>query len=110
MSDWREDILATWSSERLKTLQVWHSFADGDLEWRPPDVERRGRSVREHFVHQCVSEDRWCSGMLGFELGLPALPVEETRGAFIALYADRSARRLDLLGRQPDAWWHASTG
>lgn len=106
---WRDDVLATWATERLKTLQVWQSFADDDLSWRPPDQQRRGRSVREQMVHQCVSEDRWCSGMLGLDLGLPALPESESRQAFIALYGDRSARRLVLLEQQDDTWWHVST-
>lgn len=109
MSGWRDDVLATWSSERLKTLQVWNSFHDADFTWRPADPQRRGRSVREHFVHQCVSEDRWCSGMLGLDLALPALPAEESRAAFIALYAERSARRLALLTRQDAAWWDGTT-
>jgi len=109
MTFWQDEVLATWSSERLKTLQVWHSFHDDDLAWRPPDAQQRGRSVREQFVHQCVSEDRWCSGMLGLDLALPPLPAPETRAGFIAIYADRSARRLALLGQQDEAWWRVTT-
>ena len=109
MTSWTADVLATWATERLKTLQVWHSFTDDDLAWRPPDSQRRGRSVREQMVHQCVSEDRWCSGMLGLDLGLQALPELETRQAFIACYSDRSARRLALLQCQDDAWWQVTT-
>jgi uncharacterized damage-inducible protein DinB len=106
---WRDDVLATWETERLKTLQVWQSFADDDLTWRPPDAQQRGRSVREHMVHQCISEDRWCSGMLGINLGLPPLPDNESRLAFLALYSDRSAKRLAFLQQQDDAWWNVST-
>lgn len=106
---WIADVLATWASERLKTLQVWQSFRDDDLPWRPPDNGRRGRSVHEQFVHQCVSEDRWCSGMLGIELAMPALPASETRRGFLQVYADRSARRLAALGGQEVEWWNGTT-
>lgn len=103
------ELVATWASERLKTLQVWASFREEDLGWRPPDPLHRGRSVREQFVHQCVSEDRWCAGMLGIDLGLPPLPEREDRGGFLALYSDRSLRRLTALEAKPAGWWTETT-
>jgi uncharacterized damage-inducible protein DinB len=107
--DWRADILSTWSTERLKTLQVWKSFQNEDLTWRPPDAQKRGRSVHEHMVHQCVSEDRWCSDMLGLTLNKKPLPEVENRENFISVYAELSAERLLLLQNQDTKWWSAST-
>ena len=101
-----QDLLDTWASERFKTLAVWASFHDADLPWRP---EPRARSVHAHFVHQCVSEDRWFMGMLGIDLGQPPLPAQETREAFLATYAARSRARGLALAAQPESWWHDRT-
>ena len=106
---WRDDVLATWATERLKTLQVWQSFRDDDFTWRPPDPQKRGRSVHEQMVHQCVSEDRWCNNMLGIDLGVPALPTTENRQSFIEIYSASSAKRLAYLEQQDELWWNVST-
>lgn len=50
-------LIDTYATERLKVLSVWSMLEDGDLSWRPPDPQRRGRSVLEQMVHQCLSED-----------------------------------------------------
>lgn len=97
------DFLAdTYDTERLKTLSVWSSFSDADLEFRPAP---RSRTPREHMVHQCVSEDGWMKNMLGVDSGLPALPAEETRLEFLRHYADVSTLRLALLRQKPEAWF-----
>jgi uncharacterized damage-inducible protein DinB len=57
------------------------------------------------MVHQCMSEDAWMRNMLGIDVGVPVLPAEETRQAFIAHYASASAARLAVLRQQPDAWF-----
>ena len=82
----------TYDTERLKTLSVWSQIPDGQMQFRP---EPRARSPLEHMVHQCMSEDGWMKNMLGIDVGLPALPAEETRLAFISHYAAVSAARLE---------------
>ena len=101
----RDLLCDTAATEREKTLAVWSMFADEDLPWRPVDPRRRGRSVHEQFVHQCLSEDGWFVRMLGIDIGRPPLPASETRGAFIAHYAAAAGERLTRLRAQPSAWW-----
>jgi uncharacterized damage-inducible protein DinB len=57
------------------------------------------------MIHQCVSENLWFKGMLGIDVGAPPLPSDETRAAFIARYAEDSARRLEALHAKSDDWW-----
>jgi uncharacterized damage-inducible protein DinB len=95
-------LVETYATERLKTLTVWSLFADGDLSHRPA---ARSRSVREQMVHQCLSEDGWFGKMLGLAIELPPLPSTESRGGFLAHYAEASGRRLALLGQQPAPWF-----
>ena len=96
----------TYDTERLKILTVWSQIPDGQMRFRP---EPRGRSPLEHMVHQCVSEDGWTKNMLGIDVGLPVLPADETRVAFIEHYAAVSAARLAVLRQQPDAWFQEPT-
>lgn len=98
-------LIETYATEREKVLSVWSQFANGDLAWRPPDALKRGRSVLEQMVHQCVSEDLWFKNMLGIDLGVKPLPESETRLEFMRVYAERSARRLAVLKEKPDGWW-----
>src|SRR4051794_33791964 len=72
-------LVDTYETERLKVLSVWSLFRDDDLPVRPHPSDRRGRSVREQMVHQCVSEDLWFRNMLGIDVGAPPLPGAETR-------------------------------
>ena len=102
-------LIETYDTERLKVLSVWSMFADEDLPARPRDDDRRGRSVHEQMVHQCVSEDLWFRRMLGIDVDAPPLPVQETRRGFIARYAEDSERRLEALNRQEEEWWEAET-
>ena len=96
----------TYETERLKTLGVWSQFRDDDLALRP---EPRARTPREHMVHQCVSEDLWMTRMLGIDVGLPPLPVPETRLGFLAHYAEASGRRLERLRSAPSGWFEEET-
>ena len=102
-------LVETYETERLKVLGVWSMFRDEDLPVRPHATDRRGRSVHEQMVHQCVSEDLWFRSMLGIEVGLPALPEAERRLAFIERYAACSAERLDALRARPESWWEGET-
>ncbi len=100
-------LIETYETERLKVLSVWSMLRDEDLPVRPHPTDRRGRSVHEQMVHQCVSEDLWFRTMLGIEVSASPLPDSETRFEFIKQYAQSSVERLDALRSQPEAWWEA---
>jgi uncharacterized damage-inducible protein DinB len=98
-------LVETYASERLKTLSVWAMFDDADLDVRPHPNLARDRTFREHMVHQCLSEDKWFTGMLGIDVGAPPLPAAETRLDFIRRYAEDSDKRLAGLRKTDAAWW-----
>jgi DinB family len=98
-------LVDTYGSERLKTLSVWSMFGDDDLPRRPHPLLARDRTPGEHMVHQCMSEDKWFTTMFGLDVGVPPLPEQETRLAFIRHYAHASGKRLALLERQDNTWW-----
>jgi uncharacterized damage-inducible protein DinB len=100
-------LVETYATERLKVVSTWASFRDDDLAVRPHATDRRGRSVVEHMIHQCVSENLWFRDILGLDVAAPPLPGFETRLEFIRRYAEDSGRRLELLRRQPEPWWEA---
>jgi uncharacterized damage-inducible protein DinB len=98
-------LIDSYATERVKVLSVWSEFRDDDLEVRPKDDDPRGRSVHEHLVHQCVSEDGWFRNMLGIDVAAPPLPGKETRLEFIGRYAIDSGKRLERLRQTDDRWW-----
>lgn len=100
-------LVETYATERLKVLSVWSTFTDVDLPARPHATDSRGRSVLEHMVHQCVSEDTWFRTMFGIDVGAAPLPEQETRLGFVRRYAADSAKRLEALRNKPDEWWEA---
>ncbi|MGE5231846.1 MAG: DinB family protein [Deltaproteobacteria bacterium] len=100
-------LVDTYATERLKVLSTWATFRDADLPVRPHATDRRGRSVLEHMVHQCVSENLWFRDILGVDVGAPPLPAAETRLEFLRRYAEDSRRRLAKLERMDDVWWEA---
>jgi uncharacterized damage-inducible protein DinB len=102
-------LVESYDSERLKVLSVWSEFRDDDLQVRPKQDDPRGRSVLEHFVHQCVSENNWFQGMLGIDVGAPPLPSVETRLEFMKRYAEDSGRRLERLLSTDEPWWESPT-
>ena len=102
-------LIESYQTERLKVLSVWSEFRDDDLAARPKQDDRRGRSVHEQMVHQCVSEDTWFRTMLGIEVGGSPVPDRETRLEFIRRYAEDSGRRLDKLLQTDENWWEEST-
>jgi hypothetical protein len=102
-------LVESYESERIKVLSVWSEFRDDDLPVRPNQNDARGRSVHEHMVHQCVSEDAWFRTMLGIEVDAPPVPRREARIAFIRQYAQDSGKRLDALRRQEERWWEETT-
>jgi uncharacterized damage-inducible protein DinB len=102
-------LIDSYDTERIKVLSVWSEFRDDDLPIRPNPGDVRGRSVHEHMVHQCVSEDAWFRNMLGIDVAAPPLPERETRLDFIKHYADDSGRRLERLRRTNADWWEEQT-
>lgn len=102
-------LIDTYDTERVKVLSVWSAFSDSDLPVRPGPNDPRGRSVHEHMVHQCVSEDTWFRTMLGIDVGAPALPERETRLDFMKRYAEASGKRLDRLRQTDEPWWEELT-
>ena len=104
-----EFLVETYETERLKVLSVWSEFREEDLPVRPRADDRRGRSVREQMVHQCVSEDLWFRTMLGIDAGAPPLPAQETRLDFMSRYAEDSGERLRALRGKPERWFEEDT-
>jgi uncharacterized damage-inducible protein DinB len=104
-----EFLVETYETERVKVVSVWSEFHDEDLPVRPRAGDRRGRSVREQMVHQCVSEDLWFRTMLGIDVGAPPLPAQETRLEFVKRYAEDSRKRLETLRGKPDSWFEGET-
>ncbi|HZU42266.1 MAG TPA: DinB family protein [Terriglobales bacterium] len=102
-------LVETYETERLKVLSAWSEFHDADLSFRPNPSDARGRSVHEHMVHQCMSENLWFRNMLGIDVGAPPLPSPETRLEFIKRYAEDSGKRLAALREKNEFWWEAET-
>jgi uncharacterized damage-inducible protein DinB len=100
-----QELIATYETERLKTLSVWSCFRDEDLPWRPADMQHRGRSVHEQMVHQCVSENAWFANMFGIKVADQPLPSPESRIGFIEIYAVHSRQRLEQLRSKRTEWW-----
>src|SRR6476469_5127408 len=104
-----EFLIDSYQTERIKVLSVWSEFRDDDLGVRPNADDARGRSVLEHMVHQCISEDTWFRTVLGIDVGAPPLPAVEARLEFMERYAEDSGRRLDRLRATSDLWWEEMT-
>ena len=104
-----EFLVESYGTERVKVLSVWSEFTDADLSVRPHPTDQRGRSVHEHMVHQCVSEDAWFRNMFGIDISAPPLPEREVRLEFIKRYAEDSEKRLAALRHTDDTWWEAQT-
>jgi len=102
-------LIDTYATERVKVVSVWSEFRDEDLAVRPNASDKRGRSVHEQMVHQCVSEDLWFRNMLSIDVGAPPLPKPETRVEFIKRYAEDSEKRLAELSKKDEEWWEGET-
>lgn len=98
-------LIESYETERVKVVSVWSMFRDQDLPVRPNSSDPRGRSVHEHMVHQCVSENFWFKTILGIDVGAPPLPSREARYEFMAQYAEDSGKRLARLREQSEHWW-----
>jgi uncharacterized damage-inducible protein DinB len=98
-------LVGTYGTERLKVLSVWSMFQDEDMEVRPHPTDKRGRSVREQMIHQCMSEDLWFRVFFDIDVGISTIPGQETRLDFIRTYAASSEKRFALLVSQIGEWW-----
>ena len=99
-------LVETFATERLKTLGVWSQFTDDNLEFRPA---KAARSVREHMVHQCLSEDGFFTRMLGLPVTTKVLPETEACRQFLERYLEASGERLAGLRAQPATWFEGTT-
>jgi uncharacterized damage-inducible protein DinB len=98
-------LIETYATERVKVISTWAMFKDEDLSFRPRPNDIRGRSLHEHMVHQCVSEDFWFRTMLNIGVQAPPLPENETRLEFMKRYAEDSGKRLAALQETSELWW-----
>jgi uncharacterized damage-inducible protein DinB len=102
-------LIESYETERIKVISAWSMFNDQDLPFRPHPIDLRGRSVHEHMVHQCVSEDLWFRTMLDIDVEAPPLPREETRLEFMQRYAEDSGKRLAAIREKEEIWWEGET-
>jgi uncharacterized damage-inducible protein DinB len=102
-------LIDTYETERIKVISAWSMFTDQDLPVRPNATDMRGRSLHEHMVHQCVSEDIWFRTMLDIDVGAPPLPEEEVRLEFMRRYAEDSGKRHVALRNKHEVWWEGET-
>src|SRR3569833_4618439 len=98
-------LIESYETERTKVISAWSMFNDHDLPFRPHPIDLRGRSVHEHMVHQCVSEDIWFRTMLDIDVGAPPLSKDEIRLEFMRRYAEDSGKRFALLCVFVVLWW-----
>lgn len=98
-------LVDTYATERLKVLSTWSMFQDDDLATRPHAEDKRGRSVLEQMVHQCVSENLWFRDIIGIDVNAPPLPDNEMRLEFILRYAEDSKKRLAAMTEKAESWW-----
>jgi uncharacterized damage-inducible protein DinB len=94
-------LLDTYETEILKIVSLWSSFPEDSLEWRP---HPKSRSVVEQMEHQCQSEGKWMTTMLGIDTGDPN-PTERSKRGFMDKYAADARRRLAMLREKSDDWW-----
>jgi uncharacterized damage-inducible protein DinB len=104
-----EFLVESYATERIKVLSIWSEFRDEDLPVRPNANDTRGRSVHEHMVHQCVSEDAWFRTMLDIDVSRSPLPPQERRLEFMKQYAIDSSSRLAALQETNEDWWETTT-
>lgn len=98
-------LVETYATEILKTLSVWAMARPEDLDRRPGAGDRRGRTLREHMVHQCQSEHGWFTTMFGIVAPGEVLPVGQSKLGFLRHYAAAAEfRRHELAGRDDDFW------
>jgi len=98
-------LVDTYATEILKVLSAWSMAHDEDLDVRPRDGDRRGRTLREHMVHQCQSEGGWFAKMLGIDTPGEVLPADTSRLGFLRHYAAGARHRQRALAERDDAWW-----
>src|SRR5260370_34351297 len=102
-------LIDSYQTEIVKVLGRWSMFDDSDLRRRPHPTDPRGRSLHEHMVHQCFSEDLWLKTMLGIKVTDTPLPETETKLGFMQCYARDSALRLAALSAKTEEWWEGET-
>jgi uncharacterized damage-inducible protein DinB len=94
-------LLDTYETEILKITGLWSSLPEDRLDWQP---HPKSRTIREQMEHQCQSEAKWMSTMLGIDTGDPNPSVPD-RDAFTTKYSQDARRRLETLREKSDEWW-----
>jgi len=102
-------LIDTYETERIKVISAWSMFTDNDLPVCPRANDPRGRSLHDHMVHQCVSEDLWFRTMLDIDVGAPPLPKLEVRLEFMRQYGQDSEKRRLALRTKDESWWEGET-
>src|SRR2546428_917739 len=98
-------LLDTYETEILKITGTWAAFPDSAMDFKPAP---KSRTVIEQMEHQVQSEGRWMANMLGVDTG-NSNPAQHTKEGFIYKYQSDAARRLEILGEKPDAWWRETS-
>lgn len=98
-------LVDTYATEIPKVLSVWAMATDADLDVRPRAGDPRGRTLREHMIHQCQSEAGWFTKMLGITAPGEVLPADLSRLGFLQHYAAGARHRHRELAAKDDAWW-----
>lgn len=98
-------LVDTYATEILKVLSVWAMATDADLDLRPRADDRRGRTLREHMIHQCQSEHGWFASMFGIVAPGEVLPAEATRLGFLRHYGAAAEFRRAALAGKDDGYW-----
>jgi uncharacterized damage-inducible protein DinB len=98
-------LVDTYATETLKVLTVWWTATPADLDVRPRKGDRRGRTLREHMIHQCQSENGWFTGMFGIEVPHDPPAADADRTVFLRQYGLAAEARLRALAAKDDAWW-----
>ena len=102
-------LIETYETERVKVISAWSMFTDDDLPVRPHPTDTRGRSIHEHMVHQCVSEDIWFRDHAADRCRSAAAAEKEVRLEFMRRYAEDSEKRIAALRDKDEAWWEGET-
>jgi uncharacterized damage-inducible protein DinB len=97
-------MLRTYVSEINKTISVWRSFGDDDLELRPHPA---ATTVAGILRHQLLSERRF----FGEFLGAPEPPPDQVLPSPLSIAActrrleELARARLPYLASRDEAWW-----
>jgi len=99
-----QHIVDVYAGETNKTISVWRSFAESDVDFRP---HARSSSVRQILEHQLLSERRFFAEFLDSPEPPPGevLPADRSPLAFAARMEQLATPRLTYLASRDAPWW-----